>query len=963
MFKKVIWLFLVIVLLISPLALLQAQNRLQKIEYRSQGEFRTLLQIYNREIPHFEVFENLKARVLIIKFRNTDLGNFPKLQLFDDPLINGIQTQQIDQREYWVKIRTRYSDLRYRIIPQKKDPTLLTLEISRPVSAALELTGPRIINMLRELHPRSERLILYLDKPVQQEIIKEKKKEAGNLFQVRFLNTQIAKDVIIPDSATKIIKKIAFVKRGKYLFMEISPQRFSLRVQKQVIQKPLRVIFNITEDRQVSVAAQEKEAEAARVEKEAQQAELDKKIRFLEEKFQIAEQNFKRGRFEEAALQFKNIYNFAPDSGIGVRAHFRSADAYFQKQVLKNQIGEDTFVIQEYKAAITSALSADTGYEDIPRAYYNLGRSYLNLKFYEDAFNQFEIIRKFYPESPYSKNALLQQGKVHLNMLRYEKAIENLQQFVTENAKAPQIAEAYYKIGEALFQLKKYEQAKVNFDRAWSLNGELMKQDPELMFHMGEAYFENQEFQTARSLYEELMDLYPRESFSNLVAIRIGDFLRAEEKEDDAIKAYERAIVQYTRELLLIGKLRIANILAEKPEENQYQEALKIYDFILEKYPLSDQVEESMLRKALTLALFQHYADAIKSLDNFCQNYPENIYVQNHIIHERILDSISGYIADYYYQGRYLDALGVFEQYEKKYFLRPQGSACFRPSEKLEFGARVKPILDRAPLFLIADSYFRLGLQDEALKFFEEVLKEPDDPLVPLVKFNQGRVYDAQDNPDKARKVYVNFIAKHPEHIYTSVVKKALGDSYFRLHKFDRIDRAIRIYRQTIKNYKDSDNPLDREIVPASWFTLGSLYQGIGQYDNSIKAYKNVLRSYEHPLQDEAVEDYIVETHFILGNLFLELNQFPEALKAYNQAIELFPDSDKTPWAKYQKGQIFVRNKQKDKALKIFEELIDEASKQPEALWGPLARESYEAMTNELSFEKYLNRSPSAAGD
>jgi len=963
MSKKVSWLFLFIVILISFFSPVCAQNSLQKIEYTSQGEFRTILRIYNRNAPNYEILENLKAKILIIKFRDTELGNFPKLQVFDDPLVQGIQTQRIDEQEYWVKIKTKYSDVNYRILPQKKDPSILTLDISRPVETALELAGANIINMLRELNPGSERLIVYLDKLPQNQVLKERKKNAGKLLQIRFLNTEVASYVIVPGSSTKMIKSLSFVKRGKYLFMEIVPQEYTLLVQKEVIQNPLRILFNITEDRQKSLEKQELIAEEERKKIAKEQEEQNKKINFLGEKFQEAERNYRRGKFEEAGLQFKNIFNFAPETEIGVRAHFRAADSYFQHQALKKKHNEDRFVVQEYRAAIASALNVDTGYDDIPRAYYNIGRSYLNLKFNEEAFSQFEVIRNLYPDSPFSKNALLQQGKIHLNMYRYEQSIEALLKFVAENSTAPEIPEAYYKIGEAQFQLKRYKEARKNFDRAWSLDGDYMKQDAELMFHMGEAYFENQEFQTARSLYEELMDLYPTENFSNLVAIRIGDFLRAEEKEDDAIKAYERAIVQYTKELLLIGKLRVANILAEKPEKDRHLEAIKIYNFIINKHSLSEQVEEALLRKSLTLALFQHFPDAIESLETMCQRYPENLYVENHIIQDRILETIEGYISHYYNQGKYLDALGVFEQYEKKYYLRPQNSACFRSKYELEFGERVKPIIDRAPLFMIADSYYRLGLKEKALQFFDEIAKDPSDPLIPLVTFNKGKVYDSQEDPDKAQRVYATFISRYPDNIYTSIVKKALGDSYFKIHKFDRIDRAIRIYSQTIRDYQDSDNPLDREIVATCWFSLGNLYQGIGQYDNSIQAYKNVLTSYEHPLQDKAVEEYIVETHFILGNLYLELNQLPEALKSYNEAIELFPDSEKTPWAKYQKGQIFVRNDQKTEALEIFAMLIEEAKEKPDALWGPLAQESYESISNALSFESYLKRTPSAAGD
>ena len=150
---------------------------------------------------------------------------------------------------------------------------------------------------------------------------------------------------------------------------------------------------------------------------------------------------------------------------------------------------------------------------------------------------------------------------------------------------------------------------------------------------------------------------------------------------------------------------------------------------------------------------------------------------------------------------------------------------------------------------------------------------------------------------------------------------------------------------------------LEREIIPACWFALGNLYQGIGRYDDSINAYKKVISTYEHPLQSEHVDQIIINTYFVMGNLYLELNQLPEAADTYREAIKLYPQSDKTPWAKYHLGEIFLKNDQKDRALEIFQELVKEAKKFPDALWGPMAEERAQRILNDLEFDKYLTRS------
>ncbi|MCG8338982.1 MAG: tetratricopeptide repeat protein [Proteobacteria bacterium] len=942
------------------LPLSAADNLLEKITHTVTNKSQSSISITSQVRPDYEVVENLKRQVLILKMRGTNLGKIPTLQTYQDSVVLGYQITSISKDEYWVKIKTSIPNLKFRVVVPKFQPNVLNVLFYTPEKKEPLLDGIEITNILRELNPTNEILYIFSKKPLQHDLVRDKSRP-GKIMKIRLYNARLSKGLIVPGAQTDMLKSIKLEEQGKYINLAITPRTHALKISKRVERDPVRLIFTISENKNVLVTDPDEELIQEKKKVAEKKLEIEKRDKFLTRLFTDAEKFYKIGRFNQASLKFKNIYNFAPDSEIGVRSAFRAADSLFQQQRRKPVKGNEHFVNQEYKSAISAALIADVGYEDIPRAYYNIGRNHLNLKFYEDAFNQFEILVQNYPESPYAKNALFHQGVIHLNMERYSKSVELLDKFVEENTSSPLIHAAYYKIGEAQFQLKRYKDAKTSFEKAWSLDAEYMKKDPELMFHMGEAYFENQEYNTARAIYEELIDLYPREPFSNLVAIRIGDFLREEEKYEDAIKAYEKAINRFPNELLLIGKMRIANILSERPNSEDYKKALDIYNFIITKHVLSDQLEEATLRRALTLSLFNHYADAITSLETFCERFPENVYVKNEIIHDRILETIKAYISDFYFQGKHLDALGVYEKYEKQYFLRSELSACFHPIPGERRRETVARLSKKAPLFLISDSYYRLGLYDKALAINKHILSDEKDPIAPIVLFNQGKIFDAKDEYAKAQEEYGTFITLYREHIYTPLVKKALGDSYFKIHKPDRITRAIRIYRQTIRDYQDSDNMLEREIVPECWFALGNLYQGIGQYDDSIDAYKNVLNFYEHPLQSKNVDEYVMDTHFILGNLYLELNQLPEALETYNNAIRLFPDSDKTPWAKYYKGEIFVKNNQKDEALKIFEELIEDAKKTPEALWGPLATESHRTILNDLQFDRYLNRTPTAA--
>lgn len=944
-------------------------NNLDRIKNKPKGELQTTLTFELQSSPNYEILSNFPARVMVIKFRGTLLGDVARLIAFQDPILKGLQLEEVEvvdpksgvtNLEYWAKIRTKHTNLGYRVLPDKEQKHLI-IEFTRKISKAKKTEGVELVEMLRELDPKHERLILTLDKAAQTDMILDKT-QPGSHMKVRIRGAKMTPDLIIPGAPTKILKGITVEERGRYLLITIKPETYAINIEKKIVEKPeYQIILNITPDKDRLVA---KEAEITIEEtelKELMSQEEMKKEKFLIEKFEEAEYQFRIGEYARAGLLFRNIYNYQPLTEIGVRAVFRSADAFALEEKRKKEQGRMDFVIQQYREAINAALTANLGYEDVPRAYYGIGQAYQKAGLNINALRQYNLIQDLYPGSPFAKDAHFESGVLQMELFRFQKAIDSLENFVKENHRAPQVPAALFKIGQAEFKLKRFSDAKRSFDKAWSLDPDFMKRDPKLMFHMGEAYFENQDYATAREIYETLIDNHPNETFSNLVAIRIGDFFRAENKLGDAIKAYEKAINKYTKELHLVGRMRIANLHAENPEPDAYKKALSIYNYVIDEHPFSQQIQDALLRKGLTLSLFHHHHEAVKELERFCAKYPENIYVKNRIIQERILETIENSIKNAYNQEDYMGVLGIFEKYKHKYFTRPHLSKCFIPSEEKNFNLQRPSLLDRAPLFLLADSSFRLGLNDKALEFYDHIDQQKTNTLSPLALFSKGVIFDLKEDFDQAQAVYQDFITRFPSHTYTPTVKKALGDSYHKVHKFDRVDRAIRIYNQTIRDYQDSDNALDREIIAPSWFALANLYQGIGKYDEAIRSYKQVLSTYEHPLEDEKVLPIVVETHFTLGNLFYELNQMPEAMAAYNEAIRLFPSSDKAPWAKYQKGQIFIKYNEKTKALKIFEELIEQAKKEPDALWGPLAVESHKLLVNDLSFEKYLGREASGS--
>ncbi len=187
------------------------------------------------------------------------------------------------------------------------------------------------------------------------------------------------------------------------------------------------------------------------------------------------------------------------------------------------------------------------------------------MKFTQEANTSFEKLKSKFPTSLEASEANFWKALNQIERRDWEQAIKDFEEYLQVTPNPRFLAETHYRMAQAYYHLDRPIIAKEHFDSARDLDPQYVLEDPTLLFHMGETYYENADFMTAREAFRALLERYPKQDFTKLVALRLGDFLRDEGKEEQAIRAYEKAINSYSREIVLLGKLRIANIQATGP--------------------------------------------------------------------------------------------------------------------------------------------------------------------------------------------------------------------------------------------------------------------------------------------------------------------------------------------------------------------------------------------------------------
>ena len=679
---------------------------------------------------------------------------------------------------------------------------------------------------------------------------------------------------------------------------------------------------------------------------EAAKLDRERRVRNAEIRaaYQQGESHFRKSEYDLAIEQFQKAYA-AGKNGVGefedewnplaIQSLFRIADTKYTQ--LERRRGRNYHqAIDDYTTAIRVANSTEIAKDLIPHAQFRIGRSYQQMRFSQEANTSYELLRRDFPSSYEAQESSFWQALNQIARREWGQAILQFEEYLKAMPNPKFIHIAYYKIAQAYYQQQKFPEARDFFDRARALDSRYVQEDPMLLFHMGETYYENADYDVAREIFQLLLDRYPDADFSKFVALRLGDFLRDEGKEDEAIAAYSNAIRSYSLEIALMGKLRIANIQAERPYSDEYRQALRTYDEIITLYPDSPQVEEAKLRKGLTLTLYGAYREAIAALEGFMEEYPQSVYVRRNIIQENIDENLKGLVDRAYQRQDDLGVVTIYRDYQAKYLLN------FRFD---------------TTLFQVAHAHQKLGFHNEAMDLYRFLESRVEGPMLELLQLQAAETLIQADDFQQARDQLARFLQRYPDSVYDADVRKKLADVYKQAKEFES---AALVYEQAIEKYEQDTDLLQAEVVPELYYELGLMYEEMGRYTEAAEAFQKSIATYNHPLIEPDVPNYVLQSHFRAAEMLYKVRNDERALAQYEQAIVTYtnwPDEqvqEQINWARYQTGVLHKDMGQLQQALEIFGDLMEKTPASP-ALWQQLSSEQHQALSRQLAYENYLN--------
>ena len=450
-------------------------------------------------------------------------------------------------------------------------------------------------------------------------------------------------------------------------------------------------------------------------------------------------------------------------------------------------------------------------------------------------------------------------------------------------------------IADGFYAKKMYDQAAPEYERYLGLypGGQAR---PQALFRLGESYRHNGANNAARNSYDTLLTQFQNNDFVGPAAYRLADIYYQEKQYRDAVNLYRKASVRL-KDPTLVNSAKFFTGMALEGMGDKVEARLAYEDLLTatENNPFRDASRHSL---AVLLKDAGRTSEALRQMQVLAKQAenPElkiEATVQSGLWEEEggtppllaaaEADFKSGLALPGASRWKDLAQMGL----ERLAFNAGKYQAVIDAYEK----NGVQPAADLKPelLKLVADAYRQLSKTSDALKYYDEILKEfPASDSAKEAQFERLRVLYAADDPTLVTEID-KYLAANADAQKRDEALLMKAEVFFK--KQDYQDAAP-IY---------SGLELSRLLTGTRkgdvLFRLGWCQMQLREVDHAVKAFTSFLDTYPgHKMTQYAL------IQRALG--FQSQKNLPAALKDFDTLIREFPKAKERELALHQKALI-----------------------------------------------------------
>jgi len=552
------------------------------------------------------------------------------------------------------------------------------------------------------------------------------------------------------------------------------------------------------------------------------------------------------------------------------------------KRLILFEKGEMEFLNKNYKESINifqEILSTPVKDDISHGSFVYLITAFYNLKEYEKVIAEYEKNLDLISVESESFDAYSIISSSYQELFRFPEAIGILDKLLLEaNSSLRNREKIFFKKADIMISSKDYSGVIQMVEEDF---GENIKNNPQALFVTAEAYYELGKFGIAYSRYQEISDRFPDSKFKDESLYSMaycwlamnrdeqarGLFLKYfqqgenNEKRQDALynviiiekkhKLIEKAIEhsqEYVREFSE-GKLRedvIFQLAVFYSDLNQNKKAIELLIQFTNRFDKSLKLSEAYFLLAYNLQLSEDYDRALK--------YYKRAIDSNNSGRDILYSSLKNSAFIYLKKGKEKKAVQLFQKiiddfkdsdigletyfWLIQYYLdAEQFTKSLEVVEKVEKNPGISQYFAEIS-YLKGETNKGLGNYQKAIGWYDLVLSRPDknERFGPAAHIGKGLCFKMINQADKAKQEFEAAITESPND-YT-VTMRARYETAAIEYIAGNKNKAAKLYMLIAVLYDD------QQYVPSSLKRAGEIFEELGQKENAVYAYQEILKDY-----------------------------------------------------------------------------------------------------------------------
>ncbi|MEM7055525.1 MAG: tetratricopeptide repeat protein [Bacteroidota bacterium] len=572
--------------------------------------------------------------------------------------------------------------------------------------------------------------------------------------------------------------------------------------------------------------------------------------------FQYAKVSYELGNFTSAIETLQKFKQSHTDN-----QHLLEADALLSEAYLRTN---------NYDLAITHI----EGLADKPvttrKVYQQVtlhkGSECFNNEAYDEAVRLLQKSLEYPYDQAVTTQAHLWLAETLSAQQAYEQAIPHYQQVLKEgNEHTPLYQQALYGLAYAYFNTGNYAQSLSNFIQYIAKIGHKMSSSwvSDALIRAADCYYAIKDYQQALQLYDKALSDHPAHAYyqRGLIYGILGDFTAAQTNLAAIFSKYAHT-AYYEKALFEHARLAL--------DQHDYPMAIKGFTTFIQQKPHSTLVPDALLNRAIAHGNLLQYAQAEKDYEVILRDYPTHPNAQSALLElpklvtqEGKHEKMQQYLATYQAANPSSDSLErlTFETAKALFYSQNYQQAIEQLSSFIV--NYPKSALVQEACFLVAEAYYRLGDDTQALIHYHTVAQETQHPFYNKILLRIASIaYKQQD--------FKTALAHYEQ---LKVCASSKKEAYYALEGIMKTSHALQQYDAVTQHASliiEQGNITVNATQQAALY-LGKAAMQRGERQKAIDHFKQVI--------ERSKDSYAVEAQYLLAKMHYEAGDYKQALE------------------------------------------------------------------------------------